>query len=122
MMRFPRRGSLRVRLTIAFLLVSIPSMLAAALIAAQLLSNAFDTNLQQWLEEASHYFQGDIEANGAENARVAELVGPRARSMWVSTFHSACVRILRREADRLGMSSSFTIYDSQDSQRLMAPP
>ena len=75
MMWFPRLGSLRLRLTIAFLLVSIPSMLAAALIAAQLLSSAFDTNLQQWLEEASHYFLGDIDENGAENARVAELVG-----------------------------------------------
>lgn len=80
-MRFPRRGSLRVRLTIAFLLVSIPSMLAAALIAAQLLSNAFDTNLQQWLEEASHYFLSDIESNGAENARVAELVGVKIKRM-----------------------------------------
>ena len=58
-------------------------------------------------------------AAGEMKERVAELVGPRARSMWVSTFHSACVRILRREADRLGMSSSFTIYDAQDSQRLM---
>ena len=51
--------------------------------------------------------------------RVAELVGPRARAMWVSTFHSACVRILRREAKRLGMSSSFSIYDQADSLRLM---
>jgi len=74
-MRFPRLGSLRLRLTIAFLLVSIPSMLAAALIAAQLLSSAFDSNLQQWLEEASHYFLGDIAENEAENARIAELVG-----------------------------------------------
>ena len=74
-MRFPRLGSLRLRLTIAFLLVSIPSMLAAALIAAQLLSAAFDSNLQQWLEEASHYFLGDIAENEAENARIAALVG-----------------------------------------------
>lgn len=74
-MRFRRLGSLRLRLTIAFLLVSIPSMLAAALIAAQLLSSAFDNNLQQWLEEASHYFLGDIAENEAENARIAELVG-----------------------------------------------
>lgn len=74
-MRFPRLGSLRLRLTIAFLLVSIPSMLAAALIAAQLLSSAFDSNLQQWLEEASHYFLGDIAENEAENARIATLVG-----------------------------------------------
>jgi DNA helicase-2/ATP-dependent DNA helicase PcrA len=51
--------------------------------------------------------------------RVADLVGDRARSMWVSTFHSACVRILRQEASRLGYSNSFTIYDSSDSVRLL---
>ena len=51
--------------------------------------------------------------------RVADLVGDRARSMWVSTFHSACVRILRQEASRLGYSNSFTIYDSSDSLRLL---
>jgi DNA helicase-2/ATP-dependent DNA helicase PcrA len=54
-------------------------------------------------------------------ARVAALVGDRrARAMWVMTFHSACVRILRREAVRFGYPSSFSIYDSADSQRLMA--
>ena len=51
--------------------------------------------------------------------RVTELVGPRAQSMWVSTFHSACVRILRQEANRLGYTNSFTIYDSSDSVRLL---
>ncbi len=51
--------------------------------------------------------------------RVAALVGPSARSMWVSTFHSACVRILRREASTLGLRSSFSIYDAADSQRLL---
>ena len=51
--------------------------------------------------------------------RVAELVGPRARMMWVSTFHSACVRILRREATKLGFTSTFTIYDTADQRRLM---
>ena len=58
-------------------------------------------------------------AAGEMRERVVELVGPRARAMWVSTFHSACVRILRKEAPRLGMTSSFSIYDSLDSQRLM---
>jgi DNA helicase II / ATP-dependent DNA helicase PcrA len=53
-------------------------------------------------------------------SRVSVLVGPRARAMWVMTFHSACVRILRREAKRLGYPSSFSIYDQADSQRLMA--
>lgn len=51
--------------------------------------------------------------------RVAALVGPAAGRMWVSTFHSACVRILRREAATLGLRSSFSIYDSADSQRLL---
>jgi DNA helicase-2/ATP-dependent DNA helicase PcrA len=58
-------------------------------------------------------------AAGEMKERVAELVGPRAKSMWVSTFHSACVRILRAESSRLGISSTFTIYDQQDSLRLM---
>jgi DNA helicase-2/ATP-dependent DNA helicase PcrA len=52
--------------------------------------------------------------------RVADLVGPRAKAMWVMTFHSACVRILRREADKVGLRSQFSIYDAADSQRLMA--
>jgi len=50
--------------------------------------------------------------------RVAALVGPVARKMWVSTFHSACVRILRRDGHHLGYSSSFTIYDQADAERL----
>jgi DNA helicase II / ATP-dependent DNA helicase PcrA len=58
-------------------------------------------------------------AAGEMASRVAALVGPRARSMWVMTFHSACVRILRREAKRFGYPSSFSIYDQADSQRLM---
>ncbi|GAA0997006.1 DNA helicase PcrA [Acrocarpospora macrocephala] len=52
--------------------------------------------------------------------RVDKLVGPRSKAMWVMTFHSACVRILRREAKRLDLPSSFSIYDQADSQRLMA--
>ena len=51
--------------------------------------------------------------------RVTELVGGRAKIMWVSTFHSACVRILRKEIDKFGYGSSFTIYDAADSKRLM---
>jgi DNA helicase-2/ATP-dependent DNA helicase PcrA len=50
--------------------------------------------------------------------RVAQLVGPVAHKMWVSTFHSACVRILRRDAGRIGFPSSFTIYDQADAVRL----
>ena len=51
--------------------------------------------------------------------RVEELVGRRARIMWVSTFHSACVRILRKEIDKFGYKSSFSIYYAADSKRLM---
>ncbi|WP_416956241.1 DNA helicase PcrA [Nocardioides sp. T5] len=51
--------------------------------------------------------------------RVEDLVGKRARIMWVSTFHSACVRILRKEIDRVGFKSNFSIYDAADSKRLM---
>ncbi len=59
-------------------------------------------------------------AAGEMAARVADLTGWRSRAMWVMTFHSACVRILRREAARFGYPSSFSIYDQADSQRLMA--
>jgi DNA helicase II / ATP-dependent DNA helicase PcrA len=60
-------------------------------------------------------------AAGEMASRVAALVGGRrARAMWVMTFHSACVRILRREAARFGYPSNFSIYDAADSQRLMA--
>ncbi|MFC5065330.1 DNA helicase PcrA [Actinomycetospora atypica] len=52
--------------------------------------------------------------------RVAALVGRRANAMWVSTFHSMCVRILRREYKHLDLSSSFSIYDADDSRRLVA--
>ncbi|HET6834999.1 MAG TPA: UvrD-helicase domain-containing protein [Acidimicrobiales bacterium] len=51
-------------------------------------------------------------------SRVAALVGPVAEKMWVSTFHSACVRILRRDADLLGYPRQFTIYDEADAVRL----
>ncbi|MFS8200778.1 DNA helicase PcrA [Streptomyces sp. CWNU-52B] len=59
-------------------------------------------------------------AAGEMKERVEQLVGPRANAMWVMTFHSACVRILRRESKQLGFTSSFSIYDAADSKRLMA--
>ncbi|MFF9715402.1 DNA helicase PcrA [Streptomyces sp. NPDC014603] len=59
-------------------------------------------------------------AAGEMKERVEQLVGPRAIAMWVMTFHSACVRILRRESKKLGFTSSFSIYDAADSKRLMA--
>src|SRR5699024_7159499 len=51
--------------------------------------------------------------------RVGELVGHRVNAMWVSTFHSMCVRMLRREAGTFGISSNFSIYDADDSKRLL---
>src|SRR3982751_6959450 len=57
-------------------------------------------------------------AAGEMKERVAHLVGPRARLMWVSTFHSACVRILRAAHDHAGLKSTFSIYDADDSPRL----
>jgi DNA helicase-2/ATP-dependent DNA helicase PcrA len=51
--------------------------------------------------------------------RVEQLVGPRVRAMWVMTFHSACARMLRQHGDKLGFTRSFTIYDEQDSIRLV---
>lgn len=59
-------------------------------------------------------------AAGEMKERVEQLVGPRANAMWVMTFHSACVRILRRESKKLGFTSSFSIYDAADSKRLMS--
>ncbi|WP_270974793.1 DNA helicase PcrA [Trueperella sp.] len=51
--------------------------------------------------------------------RLEAMIGPAATRMWISTFHSACVRILRAEHEALGMRSTFTIYDAADSNRLM---
>ncbi len=59
-------------------------------------------------------------AAGEMKERVEELVGNRARIMWVSTFHSSCVRILRKEIDKFGFKSNFSIYDAADSKRLMS--
>jgi ATP-dependent DNA helicase UvrD/PcrA len=59
-------------------------------------------------------------AAGEMAARAQALTGARARGMWLLTFHSACVRLLRREAHRFGYPSSFTIYDQADSERMMA--
>ncbi|MDQ2838662.1 MAG: DNA helicase PcrA [Actinomycetota bacterium] len=58
-------------------------------------------------------------AAGEMKQRVAALIGPRANAMWVSTFHSMCVRILRAQAKHIPMSSSFSIYDADDSRRLV---
>lgn len=51
--------------------------------------------------------------------RVEQLIGSSAEGMWIKTFHSACLQILRREADRLGHNSNFTVYDSADTRALL---
>jgi len=58
-------------------------------------------------------------AAGEMRERIHQLLGEDASGMWISTFHSACVRILRREAQRFGYPESFTIYDSQDSRAVL---
>ena len=58
-------------------------------------------------------------AAGELKERLERMLGPSANDIWASTFHSACVRILRRDIDRLGFTSSFTIYDTADSERVI---
>ena len=79
-----------------------------------------------WLISQRHAHPGSIlaitftnKAAAEMKERVEELVGKRARIMWVSTFHSSCVRILRKEIDKVGLKSNFSIYDAADSKRLM---
>jgi DNA helicase-2/ATP-dependent DNA helicase PcrA len=84
------------------------------------------TNRIAYLLAAGDVHPGEIiaitftnKAAGEMKERVASLVGGRARVMWVSTFHSACVRILRAEHEHAGLKSTFSIYDADDSRRLM---
>ena len=79
-----------------------------------------------YLLGAGHVHPGEViaitftnKAAGEMKERVTALVGGRARLMWVSTFHSACVRILRAEHTHAGLKSTFSIYDADDSRRLM---
>ena len=58
-------------------------------------------------------------AAGELKERLERMLGPSANDVWASTFHSACVRILRRDIERLGFSKSFTIYDSSDAERVV---
>ncbi len=58
-------------------------------------------------------------AAGELKDRLERILGPSARDVWASTFHSACVRILRRDIDKLGFDTSFTIYDDDDSLRVI---
>ena len=58
-------------------------------------------------------------AAGELKDRLAARLGPMANDVWASTFHSACVRILRRDIDRIGFEKDFTIYDTDDSKRVL---
>ena len=58
-------------------------------------------------------------AAGELKARLTDMLGPQGQDVWAMTFHSACCRILRKDIDRLGYDSSFTIYDTADSERVM---
>jgi DNA helicase-2/ATP-dependent DNA helicase PcrA len=58
-------------------------------------------------------------AAGEMRERLTAMLGPMARAIWILTFHAACGRILRSEAERLGYKSNFTIYDSADQVRLV---
>jgi DNA helicase II / ATP-dependent DNA helicase PcrA len=79
-----------------------------------------------WLLAERHVHPGEImsitftnKAAAEMKARVDALVGRRGNAMWVSTFHSMCVRILRREAKHLGVRSAFSVYDADDTRRLV---
>lgn len=78
------------------------------------------------LLKASHIYPSSIlaitftnKAAGEMKERVKKLVGDEAYNMWITTFHSSCVRILRREADKLGYNKNFAIYDSDDQKILI---
>ena len=79
-----------------------------------------------WLLAERHVHPGEImsitftnKAAAEMKERVDALVGRRSVAMWVSTFHSMCVRVLRREAKHLGMRSQFSVYDADDTRRLV---
>ena len=75
-----RMTTLRLRLVIGFLLVSVPAMLASAYVAARLLSNAFESNVQEWLGETSRFFELEVSDATTEAQRVAEVIARRSES------------------------------------------
>ncbi len=79
------------------------------------IANLIDRGVAPW-EILAITFTNKAAAEMRE--RLGSLVGARSRGMWVSTFHSMCVRILRADAERIGFTNSFTIYDTDDMKRL----
>ena len=74
---FPRLASLRIRLVVAFLLVSVPPMLAATYVATRLIAGAFEDNVEQWLGETTKYLLLQVRDNQVEAARLAQILAAR---------------------------------------------